>query len=430
MGHYCVKKSMLKGELTIPPSKSHTLRALLFGALGSGKTVVYNLLPSPDAQAMIEACRLLGASINIFQDRVEIEGLNGTIAHAEDVINAGNSGIVLRMISAIAALSSSPIVITGDYSIRHLRPMHALNDGLRQLGVEVTSTRGDGFAPLIIQGPLRPGKAWVDGEDSQPVSALLIASIFASGPIEIHVKNPGEKPWIGMTLDWLKRLGVAFAHRDYAWYRVEGRGGFSGFSYHVPGDWSSAAFPMAAALITDSALTLHNLDFEDCQGDKAVVEVFQKMGARIEIDPKSKRLNLAKGSKLKGVDVDINHCIDAITILATVACFAEGETRLRNAAIARQKECNRIACIAKELSKMGADIVEHEDGLTIRRSFLRGATVESHHDHRMAMSLALAGMGAEGATQVRSVECVSKTFPSFADDFRRLGALLEVEVEG
>jgi 3-phosphoshikimate 1-carboxyvinyltransferase len=421
MSLYIVKKGALKGEIEIPASKSHSLRAILFGSLGKGKSVIRHYLPSSDAQAMIEACRLLGATIDVLSDQIEIQGVNGKIAHAEDVINAGNSGIVLRFCSAIGALSKHPIVVTGDHSIRHQRPIKPLLDGLSQLGVSTATMRGDNYAPVIIQGPMKSGKAIINGEDSQPVSALLIAAAFAEGPIELEVLNPGEKPWIALTLHWLDRLGISYYNDDYRFYRIQGNARYNGFEYTVPGDFSSAAFPVAAALITGSELTIKNLDMSDLQGDKELINVFIKMGAKIEIDEKNKQM-VVKKSSLHGIKIDINDFVDAITILAVVACYAEGETVIYNGAIAKQKECNRIACIAEELGKMGADIIETVDGLCIKKSSLHGTQVHSHHDHRMAMSLAVAGLGAEGETRISDVECVSKTFPTFLQDFNALGA--------
>jgi len=425
MTQYLVKKALLKGDIVIPASKSHTLRSILFGSLGKGKSVIHHYLPSTDTQAMIEACRLFGATLDVSSERIDILGINGKIDQAEDVINAGNSGIVLRFCSAIGALSKHPVVITGDHSIRHQRPMKPLLDGLSQLGVSTTSMRGDGYAPVIIQGPITSGKALIYGEDSQPVSAMLIASAFAEGPIEIDVKNPGEKPWIALTLDWFDRLGISYENHEFKQYRLPGNSRYDGFEYDVPGDFSSAAFPIAAALITQSNITLKNIDMSDSQGDKELIRVFQRMGGIIEIDEHSKTIHVKKGSVLTGVQIDINDFVDGITILAVVACFAEGETRIHNAAIAKQKECNRIQCIATELRKMGAAIIETEDGLLIRKSSLKGTRVNSYHDHRMVMSLAVAAMGAEGETCISSVECVSKTFPTFMRDLNALGADIE-----
>lgn len=428
MSRFIVKKGTIKGKITLPPSKSQTLRAILFGAMGKGKTVIHRYLESPDAYAMIEACRSLGAEIAQFPDRLEIRGINGKIKGAEDVIQAGNSGLVLRLIAALAGLSLRPIVITGDYSIRHQRPMNPLLEGLKQLGVTAVSTKEDGYAPVIIQGPFKGGIATVNGCDSQPVSALLIAGAFSPCAFEVQVLNPGEKPWIDLTLSWLKRLGIPFEHNGhYSYYKMQGSQGYDGFEYTVPGDLSSAAFPLAAGLVTGSEVTLLNADMRDGQGDKQLIEVFQKMGARLEIDEEQKKIHLRKSPSLKGVDVNINDFVDSITILAATACYAEGETRIRNAAVARQKECDRIACVAHELQKFGAKVIEHVDGLSIFPSRLKGTALFSHHDHRMAMSLAVAGFGAEGITTIESVECVSKTFPGFASQFSMLGAQIKEE---
>lgn len=425
MTQYLVKKSTLKGEIVIPPSKSHTLRAILFAALANGKSIIRNYLPSTDTKAMIEACRQFGATLDVSPDKIEIIGISGKLNHTQDVINAGNSGIVLRFCAAIGALAKHPVVITGDHSIRHQRPMKPLLDSLSQLGVSTASMRGDDYAPVIIQGPLKSGKTVVNGEDSQPVSALLIASAFASGPMEIEVKNPGELPWIGLTLDWFDHLGIKYENHDYKRYCLFGNSRYDGFEYRVPGDFSSAAFPIVAALITDSELLLKNIDMDDPQGDKELINVLKKMGADIQIDEKGKTLHVKKGGVLKGMKIDINNFIDAITILAVAACHAEGETIIYNASVAKQKECNRIQCIATELKKMGADINETENGLHIRKSALKGAEVYSYNDHRMVMSLAVAAMNAEGETVISSTECVSKTFPSFLSDFQALGANIQ-----
>ncbi len=424
-----LKNQLQSGEIVVPPSKSHTLRAILFGALGHGETKVRNYLDSTYS-AMIEACRLLGATLDVTSTSITIQGTNGKIDFGnKDVIHAGNSGIVLRFCAAIGALSSNPIVITGDHSIRHQRPMKPLLDGLSQLGVTSYSMRGDGYAPIITFGPIRSGKVIISGEDSQPVSDSSIAAAFAEGPIDLEVRNAGEKPWVALTLDWFDRLGIAYEHRNFESYRLFGNNRYEGFDYTVPGDLSSAAFPITAALITGSELIVNNIDMQDSQGDKELILTLQKMGARIEIDEHLKKLVVKKGKQLSGISVDINNYVDAITILAVVACYAEGETRIENAAVARQKECNRIQSIATELRKMGADIQETENGLRIRGSKLKGADVESYNDHRMVMSLCVAGLGAEGETKVGPVECVSKTFPTFKKDFTLLGAILRDDLE-
>ena len=427
MLNYCVSKNALTGTLRIPPSKSQTLRAILFGMLAEGKTEIENPLASPDTEAMITACRHLGAEIKNTQNKIEIQGIAGNIEGAHDVINAGNSGLVFRFITAIAALGTQPIVITGDSSIRNNRPIQPLLRGLSQLGVSAISTRNNGCAPVIIQGPIQSGKVTISGEDSQPISGLLAAGSFAHGPVHLHVNNPGEKPWINLTLQWLTRLGISFAQRDFSYYSLNGHAKCTGFSYSVPGDLSSAAFPIVAALITHSELTLENVDMSDAQGDKQLIYVLQEMGAPIEIDHLNKRLFVGKlKKKLKGIKVDINDFVDSIAALSVIGCFAEGSTYLLNAEIARKKECNRIHCLAKELKKMGADICEMKDGLLIKTSELKGAIVDSHSDHRLAMALTIAGLGASGKTTIQNVDCVAKTFPNFMESFNLLGANIEL----
>ncbi len=429
MTKYRIEKSSLKGSLFVPSSKSHTLRAVLFATMATGQSVINRYLSSTDTFSMIEACKRFGAKIDITHNSLSIKGVNGKIKHAEDVIDAGNSGIVLRFCAALGALSSHPVVITGDHSIRYQRPMKPLLIALEQVGVSALSMRGDHLAPVILKGPMVPGKILINGQDSQPVSALLIASAFGEGPMDIHVEDAGEKPWLALTLDWFERLGIPYENHEYSHFRMFGKTQYNGFDYTVPGDFSTAAFPIAAALITQSELILENIDMEDVQGDKELILVLKRMGADIQIDPLNKRLAIKKSKNLKGIAIDINGFVDAITVMAVVGCFAEGETCIYNAAVARQKECNRIASIAGELRKMGADIQETEDGLVIRKSHLKGAEVFSHHDHRMAMALAVAALGAEGETIIDDCACVDKTFPSFVPDFQRLGAnIQEVKV--
>lgn len=426
MNEFFINPGKIQGHITIPPSKSHTLRALVFGMMAKGKSIVQNPLQSADTVSMIQACRSLGAKIEQFPDRIEIVGLNGQIHGADNVIDAGNSGLVFRFITALAGLSELPIVITGDHSIRNNRPIKPLLEGLSQLGAHAISTRNNGQAPVIVRGPINSGKTIISGEDSQPVSALLIASAFAKGEVEIEVKNPGEKPWMALTLAWLNRLGIRCENLNFEYYSIKGKNTYEGFEYYVPGDMSSAAFPIVAAIVTQSELTLHNVDMDDPQGDKEVIHVLRKMGAAIEIDRKEKKVHIRKNSSpLTGMKLDINDYIDAIAALAVIGCFAEGTTHITNAAIARTKECDRISCLTMELRKMGANVTELEDGMIIRNSALHGAALCAHKDHRLAMALTVAALAAKGGTRIEGVECVKKTFPDFKEQLCRLGAQIK-----
>lgn len=424
MANVRINPGKLHGEIGIPTSKSHTIRALLFGLMAKGKSKIHHPLPSPDTFAMLDAIRFLGAKIDMDKEALVIEGVAGKLHAAEDVIQCGNSGQVLRFIGALAALSPNYTVLTGDMSIRHNRPVLPLLDGLNQLGALAVSTRLDGFAPIIVKGPTKGGKATISGEDSQPVSGLLILGAFV--PLELHVTKPGEKPWINLTLSWFDRLGIHYENKNFEHYKMKGKSQLKEFEYIVPGDFSSAAFPIAAALVTHSEVTLHNIDMKDVQGDKAIIPALESMGAQFESH--GSKLHIKKTQTLKGTRIDVNDFVDALPILAVIGCFASGKTEIVNAAIARQKESDRIHCIATELKKMGADIEEKPDGLIIRPARLHGAhDLQSHHDHRLAMALSVAALGAHGDSIIHGVDCVAKSYPTFFQDLFHLGAALEVK---
>lgn len=402
----------LSGHIVIPTSKSHTIRSLLFALMAKGKSRLHHPLPSPDTVAMIEAVRRFGGRVDMEKEALIVDGVGGKLQPPDDVIQCGNSGQVLRFMGALAALLPSYTVFTGDLSLRHNRPVRPLLDALQQMGVFAESSRLDGFAPIVVRGPLQTGRARLEGKDSQPVSGLLMLGAFHS--VELEVENPGERPWIDLTLSWLDRFGIRYETSDYRHYKVKA-GSIPGFEYVVPGDFSSAAFPIAAALVTQKEMTIDRLDANDVQGDKEILDVLTEMGAQFEWH--GTRLVVKKGGALRGQMIDVNRFIDALPILAVVGCFAEGETTLTNGAIARSKESDRIRCIVKELKKMGAQIEERGDGLVVRSSRLKGAAnLEAHDDHRIAMALTVAALGAQGDSVIHGVECVAKSYPGFFRD--------------
>lgn len=421
MAQLVVEKSQLKGSVLIPSSKSQTLRALLFASLAQGKSFLVSPLVANDVETMVQACRMLGAKIFKQEEGIEVEGVGGRPALPENVIDAGNSGIALRFLGAVSALSEGYTVITGDLSLRSNRQVGPLLKGLSQLGAFAVSTRNNGMAPIVVKGPMHAGKVDIDGQDSQPVSALLIAAAFLEGMTEIYVRDPGEKPWVDMTLHWLRKLSVPVYCEEHRYYRVQGIPKYPGFEMAISGDFSSAAFPLVAALITQGEVLVGNLDIDDPQGDKRLLTTLKEMGASLQIDTKERRVSLSPSSCPEGRTIDVNDMIDALPILAVVGCFAQGKTRLVNALSARYKESDRIFAICKELSKMGARIKELEDGLEISPAALKGAVVSSHGDHRIAMALAVAGMAASGQTRIEEAECIGKTYASFASQMQELG---------
>lgn len=416
-----IEPSQLKGKVRGSPSKSQAIRSLLFATLAEGKSTISNLPPSPDVQATLDFCREIGARIEGDSYRVEVHGVGKEMQMPKQEINVGNSGLLLRLAAPLLAMHTEKSTLTGDQSIQRLRPTTPLISAMKQLGAGIESTKGD-RPPLKIWGPIRSGKITLDGTDSQPVSAMLIASTLLEGETEITVTNPGEKPWIDLTLDWLKRAGVQYERDGYHRYTVQGGHTYRPFDYVVPNDFGSLGFLIAAGLITKSEIRVEGFDLKGYQADRQILDILQSMGANLDINVRKGSVTTAANCQLKGISVDVNDVIDALPILSVVACFAEQPTRLYNAKIARNKESDRIGTITEGLRTLGADIEELEDGVIVYPSKLIGTAVSSHQDHRIAMSLAVAGLGAKGQTLVKDTLCISKSYPNFVKDLISLGA--------
>ncbi len=410
----------LHGTIRVPPNKSHSFRALIMAGLAEGTSRIHHPAVSNDWMRGTEALEMFGAQVCPHANELwEIKGVGGKLTTPDDIIDCGNSGIILRFFMGLAACCEGHAVLSGDHSIRHIRLCQPLLDALNSLGAWAISTRNDGHAPVVVRGPLLGGKAEIDGLDSQPVSALLIATSLAEAPSEITVRRAGEKPWVGVTLDWLDRCGVEYSNDNFERYRIRGRSRWGGFEAQIPLDFSAALYPIAAAVLTDdSEITLPGLDFNDSQGDKEVINVLRSMGADIEVTDEN---IIARSSELTGREIDCNDFIDQFMLLAVVGACAEGETVLTNAEICRHKECDRISEMHKALTVMGADVQERPDGLVIRKSRLRGARMDSLSDHRMVMTLAVAALVASGETLISDAECVRKTFPDFVGQMQSVG---------
>jgi len=415
---YRVKASDIGGEVVIPGSKSHTIRALTLGLLAEGESVIGSPLESSDTLSCLEMVRQLGGEVKEEENAWRIQGRGTELPPPSDVIDVGNSGTSLYVGLGVAGLIRGATVFTGDHQIRN-RPSEGLLASLNDLGAEAFSTRGNGKPPVVVRGPLKGGKTSIKAVTSQYLSALLIAAPGAEGTSIIDVPLLNEKPYVTMTLDWLERSGITLENDNYRRFTVPGRQKYKTFDAHVPADFSSATFFFAAAALTGAELTLRGLDFSDSQGDKEVVDILEKMGAEVE---KGERHITIRGKSLRGGTFDLNAIPDALPALAVVACFAEGETRLVNVAQARLKETDRISVMAAELKKCGADIEEMPDGLVIRKSSLTGTRVSGHHDHRIVMSLAVAALASEGEMEIDTAEAVSVTFPGFRAMMESIGA--------
>lgn len=424
-----IPSSFLKGTIkNPPPSKSQTMRALIFALLAKGESTIHNYLKSPDTLAMIEAIKILGAKVKIFKKKLKIIGTNGDIRPLKNIINSKNSGIILRFILAISALSNKEITITGDESIKKNRVILPLLDALKQLNVKILSKNKNTRPPITIKGPIKKTSKTIlkiSGEDSQPISALLIALSFAKSFnfFELKVKNPKETPWIDLTLSWLKFLKIPYKKKGYKYFKIFPNQKIKKFEKFIEKDFSSIAYPIAAALITNSEISI-NIDINQNMPDKEFLNILKKMNANIEIFKDKIKI---KKSKLKGLKIDLDKCIDALPILAVIGCYAEGKTILYNASIARKKESDRISSICKELKKMKAKIKETKDGLIIEKSTLFGSSkLSSHKDHRIAMSLIVAALGAKKESTIDGVSFIKKSYPNFIKDMQNINAKIKV----
>ncbi|MBN2812597.1 MAG: 3-phosphoshikimate 1-carboxyvinyltransferase [Bacteroidales bacterium] len=413
-------RAVLSGNILIPASKSHTIRAVAIASVAKGISTLINPLMSDDAKSALLGAKEMGARVQLGTNWI-INGINGAPGKACRNINVGNSGTSLRILTALCALGKHPVTFDGDKSIR-LRPMMPLLSALQNLGVTLVES-ADGKCPFTIKGPLNGGKTTVNGVSSQFLTALLIASPLAPNDTEILVENLNEKPYVEITLDWLRRMGIRFEQRGLEWFRIFGRQQYQSFEREIPADFSTAAFPLLAAAITGSELLIRGLDFNDHQGDKAVFGYFERMGVDIRHTAEGVWV---KGNELTGTDIDMNATPDALPAMAVAACFAKGTTRLLNVPQARLKECDRIAAMANELQKMGAIVEELKDGLIIHQSSLKGASVHGYDDHRLVMALSIAGLAADGETIVDTAESASVTFPTFVEDMKMLGASFEM----
>ncbi|MCL2196733.1 MAG: 3-phosphoshikimate 1-carboxyvinyltransferase [Treponema sp.] len=450
------------GTVKIPASKSHTIRQLLIATLADGESIIKNPLDSLDTRSCIEACKIFGAQITeVYGDDKKLASLriigNNNFKYLSNqqfsccstekptiktpcnsvtsVVNSskidvGNSGTTLYLALAIAGLQSRKIEFTGDESIQKRSAAPLLN-ALTGLGVQTESNNG--CAPISIKGPFSGGMVSLPCPTSQYLTALLIASPLApAGTVtKIDVPLLNEKPYIEMTLSYLEKYLVSVTHKENQkyimktqkggyYFEIPGGSSWSSFSSIVPGDFSSAAFPAAAAAVTGGPVSLIGLDFKDTQGDKFFFNMLEKMGCSVKIDENDNNghlVTISRDKPLSGGTFDLNETPDLLPAAAVVAAYAEGDTSLMNVAHARIKETDRIAVISHELAKLGVCCTELPDGVIIHG---KGAlspsgnpVIDGHNDHRIVMAFAVSALGSPVPVEITSSECADVTYPGF-----------------
>ena len=409
-------------EICVPGSKSITNRALVLGALASrqGPCVLQDALQSEDTELMLAALQQLGFRIQPSWPRIKIEKQQSAlIPGASGELFVGNSGTSMRFLAAMLALGHGRYRLDGVARMRE-RPIESLLGALRQLGVHVVSEAANGCPPVVIESQgLCGGSVAIRGDvSSQFLSGLLMAAPFAQAPINIRVDGPlVSGPYIAMTCRLMAQgWGLEVQSGPGPLYRIRPQTPTQPQVLCIEADASAASYFLAAAAITSGRVTILGIPEDSLQGDVGFLDVLAAMGCRVE---RCSAGITVHGRSLRGIDVDMNAISDTVMTLAAVACFAEGATTIRNVAHIRHKETDRLTALATELRRIGADVDEFADGLTITPRPLHGAKIETYNDHRMAMSMALIGLRVPGIV-IKNPACVAKTYPRFFEDLEKL----------
>ncbi len=410
------------GTIAPPGSKSLTNRALVCAALADGRSTLTGALDSDDTRVMIASLKRLGISVQSSDaaETLVVDGTAGRFAVDRADLFVGNSGTTIRFLTAMVALGKGKFTLDGVARMRE-RPIADLLDALNQLGTSASSLAGNGCPPVTIEGTgLAGGRAKVRSSiSSQYLSGLLMAAPLANSPVQISVDGPlVSRTYVDMTLALMKSFGIACDVNDSPpSFKLPGGQVYSPCDYAIEPDASAASYFWAAAAITKGRVTVPGLSTASLQGDVGFVDCLEKMGC--EVTRGADSITVSGPERLLGIDVDMNTVSDTAQTLATTALFADGPTTIRGIGHNRFKETDRIGNLAIELRKLGAEVAELDDGLTIHPGPPRAARIETYDDHRMAMSLALAGLRIPGV-EISNPGCTAKTYPCYWDDLCRL----------
>ncbi|WP_417705168.1 3-phosphoshikimate 1-carboxyvinyltransferase [Rheinheimera aquimaris] len=413
----------VNGEVHLPGSKSISNRVLLLAALAEGTTQISNLLDSDDVRHMLNALTSLGVNYTLSPCRTEckVQGLGGLFSHPHAItLFLGNAGTAMRPLTAALAASSVDVTLTGEPRM-YERPIGHLVDALQQWHAEINYLQQDGFPPLRIKGqPLNGGTIKIDGSiSSQFLTAVLMVAPLLNGNSEIEIIGElVSKPYIDITLALMQRFGVDVVNHGYQRFSISGNQQYrSPGKWLVEGDASSASYFLAAAAIKGGSIKVTGIGKHAVQGDIHFADALEAMGADVEWADDYIKVTR---NTLNGIDRDYNAIPDAAMTIATVALFAEGPTIIRNVYNWRVKETDRLAAMATELRKVGAEVEEGHDYLKIvPPSQLKHASIATYNDHRMAMCFSLVALS-DTAVTIEDPDCTAKTFPDYFSVFQQL----------
>jgi len=410
----------LDGRIRPPGSKSLTNRALVCAALADGPSEITGALASEDTLVMLAALRQLGLQITSTPDNtvINVAGLPSSPALGPLSLDIRNSGTTIRFLASFLSTLGGDYRLDGTKRMRE-RPMGDLINAIQQLGGSIYSLGDNQCPPLHVSGTgWNGGQATVAGDiSSQFLSGLLLAAPRSHSDVTLKLSTPlVSKPYVEMTTAVMSAFGVQVSSPKPDTYHVPAGDSYRGTKYEIEPDASAASYFWAAAAIAGGSVAVEGLSLRALQGDVRFVECLKAMGCQVTEDDACIRVT---AGPLQGIDVDMNAISDTVQTLAVVALFATGSTHIRNVAHIRHKESDRIGDLARELRKLGASVDEHDDGLTIHPGPLQATTLDTYEDHRMAMSLALAGLKQPGVV-INDPGCTSKTYPHFFTDLESL----------
>ncbi len=410
-----MEPSFVKGEIKTPSSKSMTQRAIAAAMLSEGESILTNPSFCDDSLAAINIATALGANVITEVDELKITG-RGKIRDTN--LNCGESGLSCRMFSPVAALFAEEITMSGKGSIMN-RPMSMIVEALNQLGVKCISSNG--FLPLKIKGPLTGGSIEIDGSvSSQLLTGLLMALPLAEKDSVIKVNNLKSKPYIDLTVEVLNDFGVTVRNTDYSLFQIPGNQKFSAHRYEVEGDWSSGAFLLVAGAINGN-LSIHGLRGNSSQSDRAVISALKIAGAKMTISPD--KIDISK-SALEPFEFDATESPDLFPPLVALASYCNGRSIIKGVSRLGYKESNRAESLKEEFGKINIKIETDEDLMFITGGRVTGGRVHSHNDHRIAMALAVAALGATDKVIIGQSGCITKSYPGFFDNLRAVEAVI------
>jgi 3-phosphoshikimate 1-carboxyvinyltransferase len=414
-----IQPSQLSGTIHAAASKSSMQRACAAALLTAGETVLINPGKSNDDLAAIDVIQKLGAEIERSNDGNLVIRSAG-IHPKNNEVNCGESGLGIRMFTPITALSAEQITLTGTGSLL-TRPMDFFDEILPKLGVKVRSENGK--LPLEIQGPLQPADIEVDGSlSSQFLTGLLMAyGAAGADKVTITVKDLKSKPYIDLTLQVMKHFGWDVVNENYERFsfRESQKSKVKSQKYTVEGDWSGAAFLLVAGAIA-GPLTVKGLDVFSTQADKAVLQALMDCGCQLSIEPE--KIDIGPMPSLKAFHFNANDCPDLFPPLVALAAYCDGTSVIEGVKRLTHKESNRALTLQEEFAKLGIEITLQDDLMLVKGGMLlKSATTHSHHDHRIAMACAVAGLRASGEVVIEEAEAINKSYPDFYEHLQKLG---------